>query len=127
MAISGGDADDAALAAAQANLEQAGLSGAVTLQRCLLADQPVHAGRGLVVCNPPYGKRLVTAEPLEDYFAELGRELQRAYPGWRKALLCPDPQLARATGLPLREAAQLDNGGLRVWLYATGPAPGSCL
>jgi putative N6-adenine-specific DNA methylase len=117
--ISGGDADAAALAAAGANLAQAGLQDVVALQQQPLAAQPVHAGRGLVVCNPPYGKRLVVAGPLPDYFAGLGRELQRAFPGWRKALLCPDPLLARATGLPLREIAQLDNGGLQVGLYAT--------
>jgi putative N6-adenine-specific DNA methylase len=118
-AISGGDADAGALAAASANLERAGLAAAVALQHRPLSSQPVHAGHGLVVCNPPYGKRLTTVEPLVDYFAGLGRELQRAYPGWRKALLCPDPRLAHATGLPLREVARLDNGGLRVGLYAS--------
>lgn len=118
-AISGGDADAGALAAARANLARAELAGCVTLEQCSLESRPVHEGRGLVVCNPPYGKRLVTTEPLDVYFAGLGRELRRAYPLWRKAMLCPDPRLARATGLPLREVAQLDNGGLRVGLYAT--------
>ncbi len=125
-AISGGDADAGALAAARANLERAGLAEVVTLQQRLLSSQPVHTGQGLVVCNPPYGKRLTTAVPLADYFAELGGELRRAYPGWRKALICPDVSLARATGLPLREVAQLDNGGLRVGLYATVEAQGRC-
>lgn len=124
IAISGGDADAGALAAACANLEQAGLTSAPVLQHGPLSSQPVHPGGGLVVCNPPYGKRLVTVEPLEESFAALGRGLQRAFPGWRKALLCPEPRLARATGLPLREVAQLDNGGLRVGLYATAPNPG---
>ncbi|TLM60328.1 MAG: hypothetical protein FDZ69_14015 [Deltaproteobacteria bacterium] len=119
--ISGGDADAAALAAARANLAQAGLAEAVALQHRPLAGQPVHAGSGLVVCNPPYGKRLTPDEPLESYFAALGRELARAYPGWRKALLAPEPRLARATALPLRAVAELDNGGLRVGLYATLP------
>ena len=62
--------------------------------------------------------------PLEPYFATLGRELQRAYPAWCKALLVPEPRLARATGLPLREVAVLDNGGLRVGLYATPASAG---
>lgn len=118
-AISGGDADAGALAAAHANLARAGLGDRVALQHLPLAAQPGHPGHGLVVCNPPYGKRLTTAEPLTEYFAGLGRELARAYPQWRKALLVPDPILARATGLPLREVAQLDNGGLRIGLYAT--------
>ena len=117
--ITGSDADAVALAAARTNLAQAGLQEVVALQQQPLSAQPVHSGQGLVICNPPYGKRLIVAGPLPDYFAGLGRELQRAFPGWRKALLCPDPLLARATGLPLREIAQLDNGGLQVGLYAT--------
>ena len=119
VAISGGDADAGALAAARGNLERAGLAEAVALAHLPLSAQAVHPGTGLVVCNPPYGKRLVTDEPLEGYFADLGRHLGRAYPQWRKALLCPEPRLARATGLPLRRVAELDNGGLRVGLYAT--------
>lgn len=118
--ISGGDADAAALSAARANLERLKPAGPVLLEHLPLERQPVHPGTGLVLCNPPYGKRLLSDIPLEPYFAGLGRDLQRAYPGWRKALLLPDPQLARATGLPLREVAILDNGGLRVGLYATG-------
>lgn len=124
VTIAGGDADATALAAARANLARAGLEGIVTLDHRPLAGQPVHPGRGLVVCNPPYGKRLLTTEPLEDYFAAFGRELPRAYPQWRKALLCPDPRLAKATGLPLRKVAELDNGGLRVGLYATKAGAG---
>jgi putative N6-adenine-specific DNA methylase len=118
-AISGGDADAGALAAARANLAQAGFDTAVELSHGPLSSQPVHAGSGLVICNPPYGKRLMTEEPLEEYYTKLGRDLRRAYPGWRKALLCPDPRLAPITDLPVSEVAQLDNGGLRVWLYAT--------
>jgi putative N6-adenine-specific DNA methylase len=119
VAISGGDADAGALAAARANLARAGLEKVVALQHLPLSAQPVQPGHGLVVCNPPYGKRLTTDEPLAAYFAGLGRELARVYPQWRKALLCPEPRLAKATGLPLREVAQLDNGGLQVGLYAT--------
>lgn len=122
--VSGGDADEEALAAAHANLARAGLAESVVLECTALEGQPVHPGAGLVVCNPPYGRRLTTAVPIEDYFAGLGRELRRAYPQWRKALLCPDPSLARATGLPLHRIAELDNGGLRVGLYATGAAAG---
>jgi putative N6-adenine-specific DNA methylase len=119
VTLAGADRDAAALAAAAANLERAGLTAAVTLQRLPLAAQPVHVGSGLVVCNPPYGKRLVTHQPLVDYYTGLGRELQRAYPGWRKAMICPEPRLAQATGLPFREVAVLDNGGLQVGLFAT--------
>jgi putative N6-adenine-specific DNA methylase len=122
--ISGGDADAQALVAARANLTRAGLADAVALEQRPLMEQSVHAGTGLVVCNPPYGRRLTTVEPLDLYFASLGRELQRAFPGWRKALLCPEPGLAKATGLALHKVADLDNGGLKVGLYATKAGSG---
>ncbi len=117
--LSGGDADAAAIDAARANLVRLDPGHGVELLHLPLERQPVHPGTGLVLCNPPYGKRLLAETQLAPYFAALGRELQRAYPAWRKALLLPDPQLAKVTGLPLREVAVLDNGGLRVWLQAT--------
>jgi len=119
VALSGGDADAVALDAARANLERLDPDHGVQLEHLSLEKQPVHPSTGLVLCNPPYGKRLMADVPLAPYFVALGRELQRAYPQWQKALLLPDPQLARVTGLPLHEVAVLDNGGLRVWLYAT--------
>ena len=86
-----------------------------------LADQPVHDGRGLVVCNPPYGKRLELEGDPKVCYREIGSHLVRAYPGWRKAMLCPDPALVKATGLYFRQVTELDNGGLRVGLFVTNP------
>ena len=77
--------------------------------------------RGLVVCNPPYGKRLELESDPKVCYREIGSHLVRAYPGWRKAMLCPDPALAKATGLPFRQVTELDNGGLRVGLFVTNP------
>lgn len=120
-ALSGSDCDPLAVAAARENLERSGCSGLVRFSVGALADQPVRAGKGLVICNPPYGRRLLTEQPLEAFYAGLGQDLARVYPGWRKALLCPDPHLAEAAGLPARPLARLDNGGLRVGLHVVEP------
>lgn len=117
--ISGGDENARAVAAAVDNCRRSGVAGQVAVRHCLLAEHPVHEGRGLVVCNPPYGKRLSLGEHPAAFYAEIGRQLQRAYPAWRKAMICPDPELVKATGLPFRLVATLDNGGLAVGLYAT--------
>jgi 23S rRNA G2445 N2-methylase RlmL len=117
--IAGYDTDSAAVKVAQDNCERSGNSGQVSITRLALADQPVHAGRGLVVCNPPYGKRLALDGDVKACYRDIGSHLNRAYPGWRKAMLCPDPTLVKASGLPLRQVATLDNGGLSVGLYAT--------
>lgn len=117
--IRGGDENPKAVAAAKENCQRCNLADQVMIEQKSIAEQPVHSGQGLVVCNPPYGKRLDLGENPESYYAELGQQLQRAFPGWRVAMLCPDPALVRATGLPLKKIATLDNGGLKVGLFCT--------
>lgn len=120
VAISGADENPKAVAAAKENCQRSGVADQVVINQRPLSEQPTHDGQGLVVCNPPYGKRLDLGENPEVYYSELGRQLQRVYPGWQMAMLCPDPALIKATGLPFKQVASLDNGGLRVGLFATG-------
>ena len=117
--INGADENPEAVAAANKNCLRSGFSDQIAIDQLPLSEQPVHDGQGLVVCNPPYGKRLDLGEDPEGYYSELGRQLKRAYPDWQLAMLCPDPALVKATGLPFKKIASLDNGGLRVGLFVT--------
>ena len=121
LAISGADESPKAVAAARENCQRSGVADQVVIDQHCLSEQPVHDGRGVLVCNPPYGKRLDLGENPERYYAELGRQLTRAFPGWQLAMLCSNPALVKATGLPFKQVASLDNGGLTVGLFATGP------
>jgi putative N6-adenine-specific DNA methylase len=122
LAICGSDENPRAVAAAIENCQRSGVAEQVMIEQRGLSEQPVlTAGQGLVVCNPPYGKRLDLGEDPDRYYSELGRQLQRAYPGWRLAMLCSNPALVKATGLPFKQIAGLDNGGLNVGLFATDP------
>ena len=123
VSINGYDSDPAAVATARDNCERSGNAARVSIDRRPLAEQPLVDGRGLVVCNPPYGRRLELGGDPKACYRELGDQLERAYPGWRKAILCPEPALVTATGLEFRQVAELDNGGLRVGLFATQPGP----
>jgi putative N6-adenine-specific DNA methylase len=119
LAISGADENPKAVAAARQNCQRSGVADQVVIDQLPVAEQSVHDGQGLVVCNPPYGKRLDLGEDPELYYLELGRHLRRAYPGWQLAMLCSNPALVKATGLPFKQVANLDNGGLAVGLFAT--------
>ncbi len=115
--LEGADQDAGAIDAARDNLSRIGLEGEICFHQRELTDCPMHPGTGLVVCNPPYGRRLVPDQSLVPFYRALGQHLQRAYPGWRVALLCPEPPLAKATRLRLDKVADLKNGGLQVGLY----------
>lgn len=122
--IIGSDRDAGAITAASANAERAGVGGdvALSVRSISAADFPEHA-RGYVVTNPPYGVRVGETSGVRDLWAQLGRVLRERAPGWRLALLSPEPALERQLGIPLRAAAATSNGGIPVRIMV-GEVPG---
>ena len=115
--IAGSDRDEGAVRAATANAERAGVKEDVTLAvHTLSAAAFPEAERGFVVTNPPYGVRVGDVDRVRNLWARFGQVLRERAPGWRVALLSPDPVLERQLGIPLRLAAQTSNGGIPVRL-----------
>ena len=119
LSISGADESSKAVAAAKDNCQRCGAADQIVIEQLPVSEQSLHEGQGLVICNPPYGKRLDLGENPELYYYELGQQLQRAYPDWQKAMLCSNPAFVKATKLPFKQIASLDNGGLTVGLFTT--------
>lgn len=115
--IAGFDHAAAAVAAAMSNAERAGVAGDVRLEtREVSAFAPPAGEPGWVVTNPPYGLRVGEAAELGRLYAGLGRVVRERAPGWRLAMLSPDPRLEAAAGVELREVFQTSNGGVPVRL-----------
>ena len=101
---------------ARENVVRAGVSEAVHFSCGKLETLEPESGHGLLIANPPYGKRLGGGgDPVKAY-RTLGMALKGAFSGWEGAFLCPDPALARETGLKLEKVALLAHGGLNVAL-----------
>lgn len=114
-AIVGSDRDAGAIDSARANSERAGTSADIELAIHAISQMPVPAGEpGWIVTNPPYGVRVGDTDRVRDLWAQFGNVLRQRAPGWRVALLSPDPALERQLQLPLRVAAQTSNGGIPV-------------
>src|SRR5262249_39203996 len=105
-----------ALEAARRNAGRAGLAAHVRLLRAELPDVRPPEGRGLVVCNPPYGRRVGEPGALRSLYVTLGRLLRERFAGWRAGILCADPRLDSALGMRASSVTPLVNGGLRVRL-----------
>ena len=117
-ALFASDRNGGAVATTRRNLENAGLLPHVEVERCILSDLVSPADSGLLVCNPPYGKRLGRKDPLKDLYAELGQVLRHEFAGWRIGLVTNQPMLAESTGLAFEEPGpQLRHGGIRIRLY----------
>jgi 23S rRNA (guanine2445-N2)-methyltransferase / 23S rRNA (guanine2069-N7)-methyltransferase len=112
--IRGYDRDPAAIRTALDNLSRAGLGGRVHFERRELQDcAPGKEGEmGLVVVNPPYGKRLGADNELPALYALLGSVLRERFLGWRAAVFTGNPELGKHMGLRARRRHSLYNGPL---------------
>ena len=70
---------------------------------------------GLIICNPPYGKRL--GKEVRGVYYELGRLYER-FQGWRLLFLAPSASLAKCVSPNVTKIAQFSNGGIEVGAWA---------
>lgn len=116
-AIIGSDRDAGAIAAASANAQRAGVAGDVELAIHSLSAMRIPGdATGWVVTNPPYGVRVGESDRVRDLWAQLGNVLRARAPGWRVAIVSPDPSLERQLAIPMRVVTQTSNGGIPVRL-----------
>ena len=81
---------------------------------------------GLVVINPPYGRRLGTPVASADLFQRILDRLQAVYRGWRCALIAPDQKLVEALPFAVR-LYPLSHGGLHLALLVGRIGPGAAV
>jgi putative N6-adenine-specific DNA methylase len=67
-----------------------------------LQPKELSSKKGVVVLNPPYGKRLDQDMDKTLFFKEIGRKLAADFKGWRAGIIYPEKNLGQALGLPLR-------------------------
>ena len=116
--VHGSDLNAGALGTARRNARRAGVLESLVLERRdVAALAPPQGPVGLVVANPPYGKRVGEGGELVTLYRALGESLRTRFGGWRAAVLVPDATLGRALGFPSPVRHVLDNGGLRVTLH----------
>jgi 23S rRNA (guanine2445-N2)-methyltransferase / 23S rRNA (guanine2069-N7)-methyltransferase len=122
----GSDADARALGAARANARRAGLPGRIQFEQRAVAGLTVPAGSvpGLVVTNPPYGKRLGDVDELTGLYETLGERLKQSFAGWEAAVFTANPDLTAHLGLRARRVNVLFNGPLEARLLVFDIGPG---
>jgi putative N6-adenine-specific DNA methylase len=112
------DVDSAACERTRETFVAEHFSDAVTIQQkdffdcqaSLYGETP-----GLIVINPPYGKRLGSGEQVRKRFSEICLHLAHDFKGWSVALISPRPEFARRLPFPARRFPLL-HGGLKLTL-----------
>jgi 23S rRNA (guanine2445-N2)-methyltransferase / 23S rRNA (guanine2069-N7)-methyltransferase len=110
--IVGYDRDPRAVRVAISNLERAGLTGKVHLEkRELSALEPVEP-QGILAVNPPYGERLGEVEELKPTYKLMGDLFKQRFAGWDAFIFTSSSDLAKSVGLRPSRRIVLFNGAI---------------
>ncbi len=110
------DIDPEAVKLATENARKAGVSDIV---KCFSANAlSIKSGgrRGTIVCNPPYGERLMTEEQVQDLYRKMGRHFQSLAP-WQVYVLTSCESFERLYGKRADKVRKLYNGMIPCRLY----------
>lgn len=104
------DADAGAVRAARRNLKDAGMEEWVVVEQGEATTLQSPGDGGLIVINPPYGKRLGEASALVGLYGALGDRLKTAAAGCTAWILAGDRELAKRVGLKAARRIPVFNG-----------------
>ncbi|HTY21363.1 MAG TPA: THUMP domain-containing protein [Geobacteraceae bacterium] len=106
----GCDRSARALSVARQNSERAGVGGMLDLIRGELAEFTPPPGPGVIILNPPYGKRLGEEEELKPLYRQIGDVLKQRCTGYSAYVFTGSSDLAKCIGLRASRRIVLFNG-----------------
>ena len=113
----GYDDDPKAVSAARKNIERAGLDDRIQIKLAEVATLNKPAHKGVLLCNPPYGERLLEIEEVGQLYRGLGSILRQRFGGWRLGLFIANADLNDRLGIGWQASYKLHNGPIRCCLY----------
>ena len=115
----GSDIDPEAVELAQHNAKQAGVDARIEVVQRDIKDFFIPKEKGVVICNPPYGERLLDHESAQALYRAMGRTLGKS--SLRQYYLTSDEEFERFYGYRADKRRKLYNGMLRCELYSFFP------
>ncbi len=115
--IVGIDVDPASMDVSRANAERAGVAGDIRWKEMdFFQFDPLREKlkKGLVVLNPPYGRRLEGGG--RPFYEKLGVQLRKSYRGWKYGVLCPTRSEAAAMKMPSMRLWGVRHGGIPIYV-----------
>lgn len=115
--VEGSDIDLSILATAQDNAKKSGAQPFVRFVQRDLKDFVPSEDSGIVVCNPPYGERLLDQQESEKLIRLMGQVfIQKKR--WTYHILSPHPQFEKIFGRKAFRNRKVYNGKIKCYLYS---------
>lgn len=116
FAARGSDIDAQSVATARENAFKAGVGKRITFDVADAADFSPDRERAAVICNPPYGERLLDERQARELYQTLGKVFRR-HEGYSYYIITPDEQFESIFGRRADKRRKLYNGMIKCQLY----------
>ena len=114
--ILGSDNDPKCISLSMANARKAGVDKLITFQDGDATKMSLPTDSGILICNPPYGQRMLEQQSAQRLYAALGRHLKYA-DGWKKYIITSEPEFEHYFGRRADKKRKLYNGMIKCDYY----------
>ena len=112
----GSEIDFNALQIAQENARRAGVAMRIDFSKRDIKDFKRQSEKGTVICNPPYGERMLDIKNAEDIYRTMGK-IFTPEKGWAYYIISPDEEFETCFGRRADKRRKLYNGMIKCQYY----------
>ena len=110
------DIDPACVELSKQNAKRAGVDKYIKCFQCNALDVQTYGRRGTIVCNPPYGERLMTPETVRKLYSDMGIAFSRLG-SWQIYVISSCPDFERLYDRRADKVRKLYNGMIKCNYY----------
>ena len=107
--ILGSDNDPKCISLSMANARKAGVGDCIDFRDGDATKMSLPGDSGIIICNPPYGQRMMEQQSAQRLYAALGRHLKFS-DGWKKYIITSEPEFEHYFGRRADKKRKLYNG-----------------
>lgn len=112
----GTDIDSLAIENARLNAKRAGVDGMISFDTADIKDFAPESEKGTLICNPPYGERLLDLKQSEQLYKTMGERFVRRR-GWSYSIISPSDDFELFFGRKADKRRKLYNGMIKCQVY----------
>ena len=112
----GSDIDEDALEIAKINAKRAGVERKIRFEKADIRDFAPKSEKGTVICNPPYGERLLDIEQAQRLYKIMGEKFIQKR-GWAYYVISPSEEFEKEFGRKADKRRKLYNGMIKCQLF----------
>ncbi|MDR0314767.1 MAG: N-6 DNA methylase, partial [Oscillospiraceae bacterium] len=112
----GSDIDDKSLEIAKLNSKRAGVDSKIEYYNSDIRNFTPKTQKGTVICNPPYGERMLEVKEAENLYLEMGKRFDKR-PGWAYYIISPADNFEVVFGRRADKRRKLYNGMIKCQVF----------